>query len=1325
MAPERERGDGEFVGRSWIVERALDHLARRGGEPLLIVGQPGSGKTALALELLNRIGPGDASTVVVGHLCRADDDDTLLGHGLVTALVDALIRRDGHFAGLTRAEPGPTLNATVTVGSAEPGAHIRGINVESLRLGAESARSAFNRLVRKPLENMPDPPAVVLVVDALDEARSIDSHENVITLLAHMTSGLRRTGLDFRILLTSREVEEPALRRIGGRRVHLAHDAPAGTDDVHDYCLARLTRDGSHLRAADRDGEHRPGARARSRRTLASRIAAGAAGNYLYARHVISSLDTDRQDADIDAVELPGDLGEVYDDFLDRAFASLAWRTVRPVLTLLAVARAPGMTAELLAAVTTRNLSDVEDALADIGEFTRREGDAVRIYHESFRTHLLSGTRHRVHPVEAHRAVGTAFLAGKADDPYLSRHYSHHLHRAGMHEELCAHVLATVGSPGTRAAAFSGADLEHLGHALASAVRTDDLTAVAPVLLRRAGATRLLAEDPLAVLADTGPEAARELAGAYPYEHGALWQLMIAHRLRKDGRFGECAEHLRWFDATHRDELPERSQGLAAVLLAGLQPEEGDDPATVHGAGLLDEFHTGMLARHLLDRGAVERGMDAAWRIESVEARAKLHGHALWSAAERTGPVPPHRVAERIAAELARQPYGRNATVEAVHAMALSWVPRERSGERPGMLVRLSRFPIEYSSALASVRPPVDTAARHEAERASQAMDLLRPRDMTPYERLWVDLNGARLARRSGADDLADGTMRRLLGGRPDLFDTEGLLQPVTPPHDDFVHGPCQQGLVLEIARECVRAGRVTDAEDLAREMLAFHGHDGVTIAVDLIRRFHEHGEGLRADAFLDDCVALLRERTTSHRYLATYLLRISRELSEVLPERRASELEAEAGRLVCELLSDRRTDLRFAPSGMAVLYARLAAAHQRRENGGRGEDGREDGGRVAHCVARALFWADPPDFDGPSAGGPDAGYESLAVHFSGVRDGAATRTAAERMGGRRAERVTAAADRLVGRGDRRGALNLLDAFGLRNDRARILVLAEQGRPEEALRQAMSPDVPIGVHLGLRRVLLDHGDTERADKLAELMLERLADLRKHGPAIGFEQCRRGFLFAELHARLGMYDEAVAGFRHAGALFADEAENWLAMNIPVGGDPYAPGERDDSAHDGQRDGLSETALTFEGRFAEAVFEGGHVDRARELVEGIRTSEHGRFGSLFLGSGPLALRARARTAAACGFLDLLTGSLDELPADGPAVAGAIASRAPETPYGRVPDNLRKVVATLAPYCAGDVDATLALCATLLDAAPEAADVVHREVRERLDLHAPTVG
>ncbi|MDK0523541.1 ATP-binding protein [Streptomyces sp. ML-6] len=600
----------EFVGRSWVVEHALDHLARRGDEPLLIVGQPGSGKTALALELLHRIGPGDASTVVVGHLCRADDDDTLLGHGLVAELVDALVRRDGHFAELMGAESGPTLNATVTVGSAEAGAHVRGINIESLRLGAESARSAFNRLVRKPLESMPDPPAVVLVVDALDEARSVDSHENVITLLAHMTSGLRRAGLDFRILLTSREVEEPALRRIKGRRVHLTHDAPAGTDDVHDYCLARLTRDepaptrdGSRLRGhgwdgsrlhgdgrdrADRDGEHRPGARSRSRRTLASRIAAKAAGNYLYARHVISSLDVDRHDVDIDAIELPGDLGEVYDDFLDRACASLAWRTVRPVLTLLAVARAPGMTAGLLSAVTGRNLSDIEDALADIGEFTHREGDAVRIYHESFRTHLLSGTRHRLHPVEAHRAVGTAFLDGEADDPYLSRYYSHHLHRAGMHKELCTQVLATVGGPGARAATFFGADLEHLGHALASAVRIDDLTAVASVLLRRAGATRLLAEDPLAVLADTGPEAARELAGAYPYEHGALWQLMIAHRLRKDGRYGECAEHLRRFDVVHRDELPERSQGLAAVLLASLQAEGGDeddDPAAVRGPG--------------------------------------------------------------------------------------------------------------------------------------------------------------------------------------------------------------------------------------------------------------------------------------------------------------------------------------------------------------------------------------------------------------------------------------------------------------------------------------------------------------------------------------------------------------------------------------------------------------------------------------------------------------------------------------------------------------------------------------------------------------------
>ncbi|MFD7324024.1 AAA family ATPase [Streptomyces sp. NPDC059875] len=1274
----------EFVGRSWIVDCALDHLSSRRDEPLVIVGQPGYGKTALALELLNRIGPGDASTVVVGHVCQADDDDTLLGRGLVEELVAALIRHDGHFAELLRAEPGLALHATVTVGSAEPGAHVRGINIESLRLGGESARSAFNRLVRKPLESMPNPPAVVLVVDALDEARSIDSHENIITLLAHMTSGLRRTGLDFRILLTSREVEEPALQRIGGRRVHLTRDAPPETDDVYDYCLARLTRDEP---------------------TLASRIAAKAAGNYLYARHVISTLDIDGQDGDIATLRLPDDLGEVYDDFLDRALASLAWRTVRPVLTLLAVARAPGMTPELLAAVTGRNLSDVADALADISEFTHREGDAVRIYHESFRTHLLSGARHRIYPIEAHQAVGTAFLAKRVDAPYLSRYYSHHLHQAGMHKELCDQVLATVGGPGAATTAFSGVELEHLGHALASAIRIDDLTAVASVLLRRAMATHLLAEDPLTVLAVSGLEAARELACAYSYERSALWQLMIARRLRAAGRFGECAEHLRWFDAVYRNELPSQLQGLAATLLARLQADEDDDPATVHGAALLDEFHTRMLARQLLDQGAVERGMTVTRRLESDEARAKLYGYALWLSAERAGPASTCHIAEWIDADLARHPYSRNATVEATHAMALTWVSRAQSGERPGMIARLSRFPIEYSSVLASVRPPTTAVARREAECAREAMDLLRSRNVRSYERLWVELHGARLARRSGDDGLADDIMRRLLRRRPSLLDAEGHPQLVSPPHDDFVHGPCLQGLVLETARECVRAGRIADAVGLAREMLAFHGHDGVTIAVDLIRWCHDHGQDLRADAFLDDCLALLRERIPSHRYLATYLLRLSHELSGVLREERASALEAEAEQLVCELLHSRHTDHRFTPSKMAILYARLAAAHQKHE----------DAELVAACVTQALFWTDPPEPAESSADDLDARYESVAIHFSGVQQGAATKAAIGRVDRRRDDRVGAVADHLVQRGDRHGALALLDSFGLDNDSVRILVLAEQGRHAEALRQALLPDVPPFVHLKLREILLEHGDAERAQRLTDAVLERMAALMKQGRMGGFQACRAEFLRAELHARLGMYDQAIAGFLRAGDRFSDEAGTWLAMSVSLGGDSYAPGERDDSFYDEQQEGLNEAALDFQIRFAEAVFEGGHVDRAREFIAGINTAGYGRFGFPFWEGGSLALQAKARAAAACGCLDLLTAALDELPADSPVVAGFLALRAPETPYGRVPDNLRKVVVTLAPYCMGDIDATLALCATLLDTAPEAADAIHREVAD----------
>jgi WD40 repeat protein/Cdc6-like AAA superfamily ATPase len=436
----------DFTGREWVFA-AIDRWLAAADAPrtFLLTGGPGTGKTAVAARLVQisldqvasdacpRLG---RDALAYFHFCQANSDATLNPLRVVEALARALANRHDAFreALLKTGDRDITINATQSVGTAAGGSQVRNVVINELHIGALSARSAFDRVVRSPLEALVASgfdQALVVLVDSLDEALTFPGEENLVTLLAH-TGDLPG---QVRFVLTSRP-DKRVTDALGERTLDLVEDAPVDVDDVRTYVEARLHAQADPLRL-----------------DFARRVTEASQGNFLYARYkldeAIPRLDKGEAPS---AIELPAGLDGIYREFLKRELAADldAWEDrYRPVLGLLAVARGEGLTGEQIAHITNQKRSLTDDLLRRCGQYLAGP-DAqgrVRIYHQSFRDFLLQDADFQVYPDEANAGIADWYWTSCFDqaagrhtwsscNEYGLTNLPFHLDAAGRREHL-------------------------------------------------------------------------------------------------------------------------------------------------------------------------------------------------------------------------------------------------------------------------------------------------------------------------------------------------------------------------------------------------------------------------------------------------------------------------------------------------------------------------------------------------------------------------------------------------------------------------------------------------------------------------------------------------------------------------------------------------------------------------------------------------------------------------------------------------------------------------------------------------------------------------
>lgn len=384
-----------FVGRGWLSDELDQWLGQEAQKAFIIVGEPGLGKSAIAAWLTQ-----DRQDQVVGiHFCRSEEalDPTTF----VSSLLAQLCTQMPEF--------------------------LDAVDAGQLEQKHESAEIAFRRLIVEPAYRIAAPAEPkLIIIDALDEAARRNG-ETIVNVIANRAMELPAW---LRIVATSRP-DEAVLETLSALDPYrLAADSANNLGDVKLYLAQTVETDGLATKlGADPAG-------------LNSRLAELAQGNFLYAKLVVSALDTGKLTVQ-DLGQLAPGLGEYYSLSFGKLFpdGQAFDRAYRPLLEVLCAA-CTRLPLGLLAHACGLSDDDARAHLRPLSRFLRRskrEGqDEYLLFHKSVMDWLTTGAsdKYRCDLRAGHTRLAQSLCQADSDSPYARRYLPQHLLEAGDYEAL-------------------------------------------------------------------------------------------------------------------------------------------------------------------------------------------------------------------------------------------------------------------------------------------------------------------------------------------------------------------------------------------------------------------------------------------------------------------------------------------------------------------------------------------------------------------------------------------------------------------------------------------------------------------------------------------------------------------------------------------------------------------------------------------------------------------------------------------------------------------------------------------------------------------------
>ncbi len=409
-----------FVGREWLFEEIEQWRTQQKERSLLIVGDPGIGKSAIVAELIHRNAGG---VMLAYHCCRADERSTLEPGKVVQALAAQIAARIPEYAACLR-EPG----VAEAIGEAN-------CNSDPV--------NAYSKGLLAPLSRLRVPSAGVcyLIFDALDE--TLDAAVRGLPLVQMLTHRLNELPSWLRIVATTRR-EEAVLRRLKGlRAVELYAQQERNRDDLR-RCIKAYGITGPLARVLETKSE----------------------GNFLYLSHALAET---RGAADpVNCVkQMPRGLEGIYLYFFERRFSGEnGYEKTRSVLQVIVGAQEPLSEKQLATATVLDEEDELPSVLGGLSSFLVKRlasdgGEGWTLYHKSLSDWLTDtrtcGPLHYASPKKGRQRLADWCLAeyrrgvGRMDG-YALRHLPGHLIETERWDDL-ATVLTDLFYLETRAEA--------------------------------------------------------------------------------------------------------------------------------------------------------------------------------------------------------------------------------------------------------------------------------------------------------------------------------------------------------------------------------------------------------------------------------------------------------------------------------------------------------------------------------------------------------------------------------------------------------------------------------------------------------------------------------------------------------------------------------------------------------------------------------------------------------------------------------------------------------------------------------------------------------
>lgn len=421
-----------FIGRFWVFNAIDQWLASDTGSTLLIQGEPGSGKSALALRLLQisrgEVENQDWSYIVPGLLVYAQFCNAVNVHSydpayFVKSLSLALANRYPAFAtALTQTrETDVRIDVRQSIGAAlSPGAQVTGVVIESLELVNPDVMRGLAHLVTEPLaklysQGFTENP--VILVDDLNVATSLVSENNILNLIALIVRRLPQV----RFILTSRPDPRVMAELPGAEIIDLVSHSESLNEDIRSYVERGLDTFPTDKRSI-----------------LVDQILRAAQGNFLYAERAVTELKATTDLKAFDPKKLPvGMLGFYRDDVANQTGSDIErWKTRDGLfLGVLALQKGNGLSSSQLSGILGWTETEMIRIFRDWRQYLTRDWPHApfHFFHDSFQNFLLTNTEYPVSSPKCHQLIADYFVKqygtdwSSCEDEYALDYTSAHL----------------------------------------------------------------------------------------------------------------------------------------------------------------------------------------------------------------------------------------------------------------------------------------------------------------------------------------------------------------------------------------------------------------------------------------------------------------------------------------------------------------------------------------------------------------------------------------------------------------------------------------------------------------------------------------------------------------------------------------------------------------------------------------------------------------------------------------------------------------------------------------------------------------------------------